>query len=637
MAAPYDLDFLFIALTISLMAFFHYRSQPRMVGSANDHIFSIIFPMGILDILLDILTTILIASKNGGLRWLTILLLTVFYLLQLAVPSAFLCYTISLRRDKPFYRSRILRFMAVPAALMGAALVVNPLAAIVFTIDARGIYVKGPLYYAVYGYAGACVVAAAVWSLARFRELGRKHFVVVWEFILICAICVSIQLYDYTTLTTGLGICLGLLALYMSINAPSVHVDTLTGAWDKQRMDQWLEQGMKQRFHLVAVELYRLKTVNSLYGDRTGDHILVEIARWLRRTPRSHLFRLGSGRFYLFTYDQQEYEKLCRKLQEAFQTGFLAEDGRVVSCPAILCAIPDAQTLKNPSDLVAYQKYLAAQVKASGKTRLIQDSENARQGFRYEQEVERFLHTAVEEDLFELYYQPVWSTERGRYVSLEALSRLRHPELGMIPPDVFIAIAERSGQIARVSQLQFGRLCRFVKENREALSALNNVKYNLSPVELQQEGQGQRLVEILGRSGVDGAFIQMEITETTASEGGEAQEEAVRCFREAGIRLCLDDFGVGYANLNTVLKMPFHVIKLDRELLRGICDDPQIAAFYRSIVEVLHHLGYLLVAEGVERKEELDLIASWGVNLVQGFYFSRPLPPGEVLEKVKAL
>ena len=633
----YNLDFLLVSLAVTVLIFFHYRSQPRLSGSVNDRIFLIIYTLGFADILLDIITTFQIESRSGEWRWATILTLTVFYMLQVAVPTSFLCYTISLRQGKDFYRSRLFRAMLVPAALVVLGLVGNLFTGIIFTIDTRGIHVKGPLFFGLYGYAGLCVLAAAVWSVACRKELERKHFQVIWQFIVICVGCISFQIYDYTTLTTGLGICLGVLVLYMSINDPSVHIDQLTGAWDKLRFDQWVHAAVRreQRFHLAVVELYRLKSINALYGDKTGDRILVDVARHLRRVPESRLFRLGSSRFFLVVPGEKEFERLCQGLPEFFRGGFLAESGEVVSCPAVLCAVSDAQTLKESGELVAYQKYLSAQVSPAGKTLFVPDTEKARAGFRYEQEVERYLHTAIEEDLFELHYQPVWSTEEGRYVSLEALSRLRHPKLGMVPPNIFIAIAERSGQIGRISQLQLARLCRFAAEHREEMPGIRNIKYNLSPVELQQENQGQRLVDTVRRSGVDPAFLQFEITESAASERSDALGEAIAAFREAGIRLCLDDFGAGYANLNTVLKMPFSVIKLDRSLLSGICDDPQIAAFYRSIVEVLQHLGYLVVGEGVETREELDLVTGWGVKLVQGFYFSRPLPAAEILETIK--
>ena len=636
MALQYNLDFLYVALIVSLLIFGHFKSQPSP-GNVNDRIFAGFFAIGITDILFDIITTQLIMHQSPSLRWPTMICLTIFYLMQVAVPSAFLCYVLSLKQDNRLKVRHLLMRVALPAGAMTVLVLINFFTGIIFTIDPQGFYVSGPLFYLLYGYAIVCCVVGAVWSLINIKSLSIRRFIVVWEFILICAVCVLIQAFHHEILTTGLGICLGLTALYLYVNDPSTRIDRLTGAWDKQSLNQWLQEQMNygRRLHLIAVELYSLKSINRLYGDRLGDRVLTEVAKRLRRTSGSYLFRLGSGRFFLIVSDLKEYHHLCLNLQNMFQQKIVIGEEKI-SCPAILCGIPDAQQLKDPGDLLAYERHLYKSTSADGKTVFRADDEEARQAFRYEKEVERYLNTAIENDLFQLYFQPVWSLEAKQYVSLEALSRLHHPDLGMIPPDIFIDIAERNGQMAHISQLQLARLCRFVHEHRDALSTLSNIKFNLSPLELTQEGHAKRLIEIVHQHGIDPNFIQFEITETAASSSCDALINNITAFSDAGIRLCLDDFGSGYANLNTVLKMPFCVIKLDRSLLFGICSDPQVATFYKNIVDVLQKLDYLVVSEGVKNQDELELIESWGVQLVQGFYFSPPLPPKEVLNKIQS-
>ena len=635
MALQYNLDFLYIALAVSLLIFGHFKSQPSP-GSVNDRIFSLFFGVGIADILFDIITTQMIMNQSPALRWPMMICLTIFYLMQVAVPSAFLCYILSLKQDNRLRVRHLLMRMALPVGLMAVLVLINFFTGIIFTIDVHGFYVQGPLFNLLYGYAIVCSVVGAVWSLFHIKHLSIRRFVVVWEFILICAVCVLIQAFHHEILTTGLGICLGLTTLYLFINDPSNRIDRLTGAWDKQSLNQWLQEQMnyERRLHLIAVELYQLKSINRLYGDRLGDRVLTEVAKRLRGAAGSYLFRLGSGRFFLIVTDLKEYNRLSQSLLEMFRNK-ITVGSETISCPAILCGIPDAQMLKDPSDLLAYERHLYKSAAADGQTVFFADNEQSRQTFRYEKEVERYLNIAMEQDLFQLYFQPVWSLESDRYVSLEALSRLKHPELGMIPPDIFIGIAERNGLMARISQLQLARLCRFVKDHQEALKGISNIKFNLSPLELAQEGHGERLVEIIRQHNIDPSFIQFEITETAASSSCGAMISNISTFHDAGIRLCLDDFGSGYANLDIILKMPFSVIKLDRSLLSGVCEDEQIATFYKNIVGVLQNLNYLVVSEGVKNRQELELVESWGVRLVQGFHFSPPLPSDEVLAVIQ--
>ncbi len=140
------------------------------------------------------------------------------------------------------------------------------------------------------------------------------------------------------------------------------------------------------------------------------------------------------------------------------------------------------------------------------------------------------------------------------------------------------------------------------------------------------------LLDIIRAHDLPFARFQFEITETVATQYARALEESVQALQSAGVGLCLDDFGSGYANLNTVLKLPFSVIKMDRSLLRDVCADEAAANFYREMVGILKKLGYRIVAEGAETRRKVDLLSTWDVDMAQGFYFSEPLPPEQIIE-----
>lgn len=199
-------------------------------------------------------------------------------------------------------------------------------------------------------------------------------------------------------------------------------------------------------------------------------------------------------------------------------------------------------------------------------------------------------------------------------------------------PDVFIPLAEKHGQIAAIGLLQMRRICAFLTDHPELRRTVQNVKINLSPAELTESGHVSRLLELIYRSGLPPALFQFEITETAATEYSETVHRIAGELSLAGVGLCMDDFGSGFANLNTVLKFPFSVVKLDKSLLDGICAKSRNASFYRSIVTALQNLGFSVIAEGVETRGELELVSQWGVDLIQGFYFSRPLSEDALLE-----
>ena len=182
----------------------------------------------------------------------------------------------------------------------------------------------------------------------------------------------------------------------------------------------------------------------------------------------------------------------------------------------------NAEKLEKEDSILSYIEYMISLIQNRQDTVLIQSDSKILEGFRYEQEVEHFLQKAVKEDLFEVYYQPVYSIKNQDFITLEALSRLKHPVLGMIPPDVFIGIAERQGLIAQIGLLQFRRVCRFIKENEYMMKQIKNVKFNLSPSELLKPGHSQLLIDIVKEYELSPKYFQFEITETVATEYSES-------------------------------------------------------------------------------------------------------------------
>ena len=329
-----------------------------------------------------------------------------------------------------------------------------------------------------------------------------------------------------------------------------------------------------------------------------------------------------------------DYETNKDAIMKLFKRPFKVK-GERISFSAAICGIINVQEVKEIDVLIDYLEYLVQLKPKSDRTILIQNDHHTKEGFLYEQEVKKYMATAIEEDLFEVYYQPLYDLKEKRYRTMEALSRLRHPSLGMISPEVFIGIAEKHGQIAKLGYLQFRKVCKFIKEHPQIMEKIESIKYNLSPLELLKSGYSKKLLRTIEEFDIPFSYFQFEITETVATEYSEALYQTIADFKKSGIQICLDDFGSGYANLNTVLKLPFSTIKLDRSLLNGICYDDQVALLYKNIVAVMQNLGHKVVAEGVETQEEIDLLKQWGVDLVQGYYYTKPLDSEQIIHKLE--
>lgn len=627
----YNISFLIAALIFMLLQFYHFMLQHRLEDIKN-RVFRCFFLIGISDVALDITCTLLIETENVKYIGLLKGLLTIFYLIQVLIPYVFTYYVFSLIENSSFIWGKRI-YWSLPAIIMALLVVSNLFHKLLFTIDDKCHYIHGVGYMWMFYYVFVYIVLIVIHCAIHYKEIEWQKISIICEFMIVAFFCVTIQAWNDQLLMTGFGVALGISILYFTIQNPYSDTDNLTGTLDKQYFEKWIYEKIKngKSLNLIAVDILHLKRINKLLGTKAGDKLLIQISKELQRlSDLNHVFRLDGKRFVVALESLADYEKIRENLKVFFEKDFYV-DGELISLPVILCGIIDVQNWKETDNLIAYIEYLITMLPKTEKLTLIQGNEKTLQGFLYEQEVERFLTVAIEQDLFEVYYQPVYDTETSKFITLEALSRLKHPALGNISPEVFIGIAERNGQIAQIGKLQFRKVCSFVKKYPRLMESLRNIKFNLSPAELIRPGYSQTLIEIIQEFELPFSFFHFEITETVATEYSEMLYQSVKDFVEAGIGLCLDDFGAGYANLNTVLRMPFECVKVDRSLLRDICVSQQAAKFYKNIVYVMQNMGYYVVAEGVEVEEEVQMLLSWNVNMIQGYYYSEPLSEQEIV------
>lgn len=632
----FNLDFLYAGLVLLILTLYHFRAQKKL-DNINQRIFYFFSIMAFADVSLDIISSLLIESRNPALVPLTWATLTTLYILQLILPVALIFYAQTLREgSSKNFKKEIAPWLVLPAVIFGL-IIANHWNGLLFSVDAEGVYCHGPLYLLMYVYAVLYALGLALLTIIHRKTMTKENAAVLWEFLVIEAGCVIIQALFGKFLMTGFGISVGVTVLFLTIGNPNTYIDHMTGAFDRHYFDKWLGEhwGKKKAIHVISIKLPRLRHVNKIFGNNVGNQILVDAAEVLHGiSPYVQVFRISGNNFYLIMHTLSDYELTREKVMELFRSKFTV-NGRTIPFPAIVCGIIHAERLKG-NNFVPYVDYMTSLVKNSRETVLIQSDDNMVKGFLFEQEIEIFLNEAVEKDLFDVYYQPIYSLETNRCIALEALSRLWHPTLGYVPPDVFITLAEKTGHILKISQLQFRRICRFLKENPQIMKQVRNIKFNLSPVEILENGHIQALLDIIQEYDLPFSCFQFEITETVATEYSARLYEVLDYLLEKGVSLCLDDFGSGYANLNTVLKLPFSCVKMDRSLLRGLNEDPQVAFLYRSLISVLHEMNYRVVSEGVETKEEVDKLREWNVDMIQGYYFSRPVTARAILEKLEA-
>ena len=629
----YNADFLIAAVVILLLVLRNFLDQKR-AEDLNSRVFLFFAVIGILDVIAELVSNYYITSGDGDFGLAAVVTTTIFYLFQALLPYALLCYIMTLHDNKLISVKKML-LAGLATILLASIVLTNPFTEKLFYFDVSAGYVEGPWYRLMYYSALFHLAVILILVISWRKEFGPRKTKVILDILILCGCGVVIQLLHYPLLMTGFGMSLGILALFLTINNPNANRDSLTGVYNHlyltRRSDELIAAG--KSFHIITIYLYQLKHINKVAGVEGGDYILQLTAKKLEELCGSRVFRITGKRFLVLTMSLQEYEYYITQIKKMFETDMqLDADSSKPATPVILSGIVHGQKLGTSGLMLEYAEYLESLSMQNGMIEVIQDDQQTMDGFLYNKKVEQYLHTAIAQDLFEVYYQPVYSTEKNDFVTLEALSRLHHPELGWIAPDVFIQIAEKNHMIEQITDLQFKRVCMFINEHRDLMKKLFNIKVNLSSLDLMRSDCSSHFIRMMDDMDIHHDWIQFEITETVATEYNAGLGMVIDGFMAAGVRLCLDDFGSGYANLNTVMRLPFSAIKIDRTLLFDICNDKKRAMFYQSIVETFHRMGYSIVSEGVETEEEMSLLSSWGVDMIQGYYFSRPLPVDELLK-----
>ena len=629
----YNADFLIAAVVILLLVLRNFLDQKR-AEDLNSRVFLFFAVIGILDGIAELVSNYYITSGDGDFGLAAVVTTTIFYLFQALLPYTLLCYIMTLHDNKLISVKKML-LAGIATILLASIVLTNPFTEKLFYFDVSAGYVEGPwyrlMYYSAFFHLAVILILVISWR----KEFGPQKIKVILDILILCGCGVVIQLLYSPLLMTGFGMSLGILALFLTINNPNANRDSLTGVYNHlyltKRSDELIAAG--KSFHIITIYLYQLKHINKVAGVEGGDYILQLTAKKLEELCGNRVFRITGKRFLVLTMSLQECEYYITQIKKRFETDMqLDADSSKPATPVILSGIVHGQKLGASGLMLEYAEYLESLSMQNGMIEVIQDDQQTMDGFLYNKKVEQYLHTAIAQDLFEVYYQPVYSTEKNDFVTLEALSRLHHPELGWIAPDVFIQIAEKNHMIEQITDLQFKRVCMFINEHRDLMKKLFNIKVNLSSLDLMRSDCSSHFIHMMDDMDIHHDWIQFEITETVATEYNAGLGMVIDGFMAAGVRLCLDDFGSGYANLNTVMRLPFSAIKIDRTLLFDICNDKKRAMFYQSIVETFHRMGYSIVSEGVETEEEMSLLSSWGVDMIQGYYFSRPLPVDELLK-----
>lgn len=549
------------------------------------------------------------------------------FMLQFLLSSAILYYSILICGMSTKKYKGISIAIWVFTAIVLLLILSNVFNGWLFFFDKDMNYYHG-FYYELYFVPFAiCLLFAAVIPMIHSRKGNPARYLSISVYCIVAAICMAIQYYFPDMLLTGLAIAIGTLVIYLNIQNPVSAKDPLTGAYSRETFTKFADELIQEgrSYPLIYGDIVGTKTFNKTFGESYGNIMIAKVSDLLAGiSSKNIVFRYTGDSFIIIVIDSAHLEEYKEKVIEALKRSINIESMNIVVQIKMFC-INDMKMETSSESLSRTIELSSRMLKNSHPNKIVTLSKEVIRESQRSSEIEGALRRALASNNIEIFLQPVIDITTGRVAAAEALARINDPEMGLIRPADFIPIAEETGMISSLSLKVVNRVCMFLKSTPlECYRNLKWVSINLSVSDCLSRAQGEKICNIIESYGIAPHKIAFEITETMATIE-KILPENLRILTDKGFSLALDDFGTEYANIDSALRLPFSLAKLDRSVIHIVHNGNQMKILKR-MVGVFNELGLETVAEGVDSQEMIDIAASAGVRYMQGFFYSKPLP-----------
>ena len=418
------------------------------------------------------------------------------------------------------------------------------------------------------------------------------------------------------------------------------HHDPLTGLPNRLLFTDRAEQALasaqvhKRGCALLLLDLDHFKIINDSLGHNVGDQLLKQVSERLAGLfgPGVTLARLGGDEFAVLVESCPQVVQaaaLAQRILDAMREPFIFDGHQLFISASIGIslfpsdALSAEQLLRNADSALFKAKSVGREGYALYTEELTAHAQNR-------VEIASELRRALEQQELRVYYQPVHDLHSSRLIGVEALVRWQHPERGLVPPVEFIPIAERTGLIADIDAWVMDQACRQMCQWLADGVQLSFIAINVSSRLFARRELYEQVAQVLHTTGLDPAFLELEVTESAVMEDPEVALEQLHRLRELGLRLAIDDFGTGYSSLLRLKRLPVQKLKIDQGFVAGLPWDEDDAAIVRVVIALAKSMGMQVHAEGIEQVEQARFLLEQGCDMGQGYWFGRPMPAQDI-------
>lgn len=605
---------LFILFTIAVM----FRREKKL-DLMNRKLFERAISACFACLTFDILSIVLInmSVHNGFSPFITGIVCR-FYIMLLVMQGYLgyvYAYTSMLPRDKTW--AKVVRIISHSIFVVGEILMlVLPIG---FTAEGRVVYSYGMSTIVAYVLSSIYILSTIVTTIAYRKQMPGRRFtaMILWQGIWMLA--AIIQFFQPQILLVGFASAFGMVILYIQLENPSEYIDGSTGLFTTNALSAYVHDKYRygKHFSMFTAQIHYL---NNYVDYAMEQNVVMRTARALVNLGPEPAFRIDDDTFCVL-YDDKD-----RMFDKAANIKRQKDGVKDVPAKGTYLLIPDSMEMSGPDEFFRFlHTYLESEEEITVA------NEEMVLKLREQNAVKEMIDDALISDRVEVFYQPFYNVKESRFDEAEALVRIRQENGEIVPPGVFIPVAEETGQIIPLGFRVLEKVCGFLAKGDAQKLGLEQVGINVSAAQFDHDNPANSVMENMDRYKIDPGLINLEITETAAAENREVMLMNMDKLRGKGIEFSLDDFGTGRSNIDYFVNMPVKTIKFDYSFTRGFFDNEKIKHVLTGMVDILHKMNMSVVVEGIETEEQMQVMKDMGVEYIQGFYYSRPVPEKEFL------
>ncbi len=534
----------------------------------------------------------------------------------------------------------------------------NPITGLVFSYDIYNGYHARPGFVFTFIF-GVSILLYSCFYIGRYKmETRLVQRVSVYIFTIITFISIFSQAFLFPGLPIiCFGFTISVLIMYIALQNDGSFIDQRTGLFSKEGFDTLQKELFRERkkSSFFCFTFANYDVLKATYGDEIMLPCLRNIASFVQREVCSKdviPFYVHNGRFLLMKTGYYDFSGEKIKIDERFRHPWEFSDASFQFSPAYAYISSELKMSRMLEVHTLISKALTEAFK-NGAFSFIAIDQDILMETRHEIQIRQALDKAIEEDSLEVWLQPIYSIRANRITSAEALVRINDDDLGLIYPDEFIHTAEMNGSIMKLGRQVYRKVCEFIATHDIRKYGVEYIEINLSPVQCLNEHLADELIAIRKTYGISSRLINLEITETAASDSHIMVENMLKLSRD-GFSFSLDDYGTGYSNLINMLSLPLDMIKIDKSIVWSYFDQTFALAaggenyvpapfegrpdnnILEDLIPMFQARGLKVVCEGVETSEMARVIQDLGCDYMQGFYFSKPVHEREFMKFIKS-